>query len=166
MDREASWATVHRVAGSDTTKVTQHTCTQEIRNIVTVFWFTMKQECFKLFFFKRKIITWHLPFVHYPSGNTSVVLCCAQSLSCVQLFTTPWMQPIRLLCPWGFSRQGYGSGLPCPARGDLPNPGIEPRSPTSQPDSLLSEPPGKLLSNLSYYSSNNQNFFVYFIFFP
>ena len=26
--------------------------------------------------------------------------------------------------------------------GDLPNPGIEPRSPTLQADSLLSEPPG------------------------
>ena len=35
-------------------------------------------------------------------------------------------------------------GLPCPPPGDLPNPGIEPRSPTLQMDSLLSEPPGKL----------------------
>ena len=33
-------------------------------------------------------------------------------------------------------------GLPCPPPGDLPNPGIEPRSPALQ-DSLLSEPPGK-----------------------
>ena len=32
---------------------------------------------------------------------------------------------------------------PVPSPGDLPNPGIEPRSPTSQVDSLLSEPPGK-----------------------
>ena len=52
-------------------------------------------------------------------------------------------QAARLLCPWGFSRQGYWSGLPCPPPGDLPNPGIEPRSPTLQADSLLSEPPGK-----------------------
>ena len=29
----------------------------------------------------------------------------------------------------GFSRQEYGSGLPFPSPGDLPNPGIEPRSP-------------------------------------
>ena len=34
------------------------------------------------------------------------------------------------------------SGLPFPSPGDLPNPGIEPRSPTMQADSLLSEPQG------------------------
>jgi len=49
----------------------------------------------------------------------------------------------RLLCPWGFSSQEYWSGLPCPPPGDLPYPGIEPRSPTFQVDSLLSEPPRK-----------------------
>ena len=49
----------------------------------------------------------------------------------------------RLLCPWGFSRQEYWSGLPCPPPGDLPNPGIEPRSPTLQADSLPPEPSGK-----------------------
>ena len=43
----------------------------------------------------------------------------------------------------GFSRQEYWSALPFPSPGDLPNPGIEPRSPTLQVDSLLSEPPGK-----------------------
>ena len=35
------------------------------------------------------------------------------------------------------------SGWPFPSPGDLPNLGIEPRSPASQADSLLSEPPGK-----------------------
>ena len=34
--------------------------------------------------------------------------------------------PARLLCPWGVSRQEYGSGLPFPSPGDLPDPGIEP----------------------------------------
>ena len=38
----------------------------------------------------------------------------------------------------------YWSGLPCSSAGNLPNPGIEPRSPTLQADCLLSEPPGKL----------------------
>ena len=33
--------------------------------------------------------------------------------------------------------------MPCPTPGDLPKPWIEPRSPTSQADSLPSEPPGK-----------------------
>ena len=51
--------------------------------------------------------------------------------------------PARLLCPWRFSRQEYWSGLLCPPPGDLPNPGIEPRSPALWADSLHSEPPGK-----------------------
>ena len=53
------------------------------------------------------------------------------------------LQPARLLRPWGFSRQEYWSRLPCPPPGNLPNLGIEPRSPTLQADSLPSEPPGK-----------------------
>ena len=51
--------------------------------------------------------------------------------------------PIRLLCPWRFSRQEYWSGLPCPPPGDLPNAGIEPGFHTLQADSLPDEPPGK-----------------------
>ena len=53
------------------------------------------------------------------------------------------LQPARLLCPWGFSRQEYWSGLPCPPPADVPNPGIQPRSPVLQVDSVLSEPPAK-----------------------
>ena len=43
----------------------------------------------------------------------------------------------------GFSRKEYWSGLPCPSPGDLPHPGIEPRSPALQANSLWSESPGK-----------------------
>ena len=43
----------------------------------------------------------------------------------------------------GFSRQEYWSGLPFPSPGDLPDPGIERRSPALQADALTSEPPGK-----------------------
>ena len=43
----------------------------------------------------------------------------------------------------GFSRQEYWSGYPLPSPGGLPDPGIEPRSPALQVESLLSEPPGK-----------------------
>jgi len=43
-----------------------------------------------------------------------------------------------------FSRQEYWSGLPCPPPGDLPNPGIESRSPALQVDSLPTEPPNEL----------------------
>ena len=42
-----------------------------------------------------------------------------------------------------FSRPEYWSGWPFPSSGDLPSPGIEPRSPTSQADSLPAEPQGK-----------------------
>ena len=35
-----------------------------------------------------------------------------------------------------FSRSEYWSGYPFPSPGDLPNPGIEPRSPALQADSL------------------------------
>ena len=42
----------------------------------------------------------------------------------------------------GFFRQKYWSGLPCPPPGDLPNPGMEHRSPALQADSLPSEPQG------------------------
>ena len=42
------------------------------------------------------------------------------------------LQPARLLCPWGFSRQEYWSRLPCPLPGDLPKPGMKPRSPALQ----------------------------------
>ena len=43
----------------------------------------------------------------------------------------------------GFSRQEYWSGLPFPSPGDLPDPGIKPRSPALQADALTSEPPEK-----------------------
>ena len=56
-----------------------------------------------------------------------------KSLSRVQLFATAWNSP----------GQNTGVGLPCPPPGNLPNPGIEPRSPTLQADSLPSEPPGR-----------------------
>ena len=73
------------------------------------------------------------------------LMCCAVlSHSVMSNSLRPHeLQPARLLCPWGFSRQEYWSGLPCPPPGDRPNPGIEPRFPTLQVDSLPSEPPGK-----------------------
>ena len=46
----------------------------------------------------------------------------------------------------GFSRQEYWRGLPFPHPDDLPNPGIKPRSPALQTDSLSSEPPRKPLA--------------------
>ena len=66
-----------------------------------------------------------------------------KSLSCVRLFATPWTVAYQAPPSMGFSRQEYWSGLPFPSPGDLPDPGIEPRSPTFQADALTSEPPGK-----------------------
>ena len=64
-------------------------------------------------------------------------MCIIYSLSSVQLFLWPHgPYPARLLYPWGFLRQEYWSGLPFPSPGELPNPGIKPRSPASQTDSL------------------------------
>ena len=45
----------------------------------------------------------------------------------------------------GFSRQEYWSGLPFPSPGDIPDPGIKPRSPALEADALTSEPPEKPL---------------------
>ena len=45
--------------------------------------------------------------------------------------------------PWNSPGKGYWSGLPSPAPGDFPDPGITPRSPALQADSLPSEPPEK-----------------------
>ena len=61
-----------------------------------------------------------------------------KSFSRVQVFVTPWtIQSME------FSRPEYWSGEPFPSTGDLPNPGIEPRSPALQADSLPAEPQGK-----------------------
>ena len=61
-------------------------------------------------------------------------------LSCVQLSAIPWTVVYQASLSMGFSRQEYWSGLPFPSPGDLPDPGIEPRSPALQADALPSEP--------------------------
>ena len=66
-----------------------------------------------------------------------------KSLSHVSLFATLWTAAHQAPLSMGFSRQEYWSGLPFPSPGDLPNPGIKPRSPALQADTLTSEPPGK-----------------------
>ena len=66
-----------------------------------------------------------------------------ESFSRVQLFATPWTVAHQASQSMGFSRQEYWSGLPFPSPGDLPDPGVEPRSPALRADTLPSEPPGK-----------------------
>ena len=58
-------------------------------------------------------------------------------LSHVRLFATPQTVAYQASLSMGFSRQEYWRGLPFPSPGDLPSPGIEPRSPTLQADTTL-----------------------------
>ena len=62
---------------------------------------------------------------------------------------TPWTVADQAPLSMEFSRQEYWSGLLFPSPGDLPYPGIEPRSPTLQADPLISEPPGRPRTELS-----------------
>ena len=51
---------------------------------------------------------------------------------------TPWTVAYKAPLSMGFPRQEYWSGLPFPSPGNLPDPGIKPRSPAFQVDSSLS----------------------------
>ena len=82
-----------------------------------------------------------------------------KSLSCVRLFATPWTVAYQAPPSMGFSRQEYWSGLPFPSSGDLPNPGIEPRFPALEADTLTSEPPG-----IRYHQKKSYNLSSLFIF--
>ena len=99
----------------------------------------------------------HIPSSHTPCVRVCVCVCAhtwahtrTLSHSVMSDSLLPHgLQPARLPCPWGFSRQEYCSGLPCPPPGDLANPGIKPRSPTLQVDSI---PPGKLKTGVGSLS--------------
>ena len=54
----------------------------------------------------------------------------------VELCAVPRTVAHQVSLSMGFSRQEYWSGLPSSPPGALPNPGIEPRSPALQADSL------------------------------
>ena len=75
-------------------------------------------------------------------------------LSRVRLFATPWSVAYQAPLSMEFSRQECWSGLPFPSPGDLPDPGIKPRSPVFQADALSSEPPGKPINAQIYNDSH------------
>ena len=79
------------------------------------------------------------------SHKTNVCLFVAQL--CLTLCSPMKHSPQAPLF-MGFSRQECWSGLPFPSPGDLPNPEIEPGSPTLQADSLLSELSGTYMQNI------------------
>ena len=99
---------------------------------------------FEAFFSSYGILVWKvfLWFLFVWPFSSLKVKMKVKSLSCVQLFSTLWTVAYHFPLSMGFSRQEYWSGLPCPSLGDLPDPGIKPRSPTLQAHSLPSEPPG------------------------
>ena len=66
-------------------------------------------------------------------------------------------QSCPTLQPMNSPGQNTGVGSLSPSPGDLPNPGVKPRSPALQMDSLPSEPPGKTNSSKKYL-------FCYFFF--
>ena len=93
-------------------------------NSIVWFWGSIMLLCARNMLIKAAVL-----FTY--SWITVSVLNCAV-LSCSIVYDSLWphgLWPTRPLCPWGFSRQEYWSGLLCPPPGDLPNPGIEPTSP-------------------------------------
>ena len=74
-------------------------------------------------------------------------------LSGVLFFETPWTVARQAPLPMEFSREEYWSGLPFPAAGDLPDPGIQPASllsPALASGFFTTAPPGKPLLLLSH----------------
>ena len=88
-------------------------------------------------------------------------MCVCELLSSVQFFVSPWTVACQAPLSMEFSKQEYWSGLPFPAPGDLPHPGIKPRSPALQADSLPSEPPGKPQTVYSTTKTNTISFYCF-----
>ena len=79
------------------------------------------------------------PMVKNPVSSAGVL----SHFSHVQLFATPWTVARQAPLSVGFSKQAYWSAEPFPSSGNVLDPGIKPRFPALQADSLLSKPPGK-----------------------
>ena len=62
-----------------------------------------------------------------------------------RLLVTPWTVAHQAPLSMEFSRPEHWNGLPCPSPRDLPNPGIDLRSPALLAESLPTEPPEKTL---------------------
>ena len=74
-----------------------------------------------------------------PKGRQNESVGGGLVAKCCLTLATPWTVACQAPLSTGFSRQEYWSGLPFPSPGDLPDPGIEARSPSLQTDSLLTE---------------------------
>ena len=76
-------------------------------------------------------------------SKSQLLLLLPGHFSHVRLCATPQTAAHQAPPSLGFSRQEQCNGQPFPSPGDLPNPGIKPRSPALQVTSLPFEPPGK-----------------------
>ena len=141
------WAKILQASGPENQKKKKKKTTRKTnkpwngRNIVTNSIKTLKMVCIRK---KKKIPT---AGRHFLGQNSSPFALSpwseVKSLSRVRLFATPWTIAYQAPLSVGFSRQEYWSGLPFPSPGDLPYPGIKPRSPALWADALSSKPPGK-----------------------
>ena len=75
------------------------------------------------------------------SVSRSVISWVTKKVQNVQFLPTPWIIACQAPLSMETSRLEYGSGLPCPPPGDLPNPGVKPGSPALQADSRPAELP-------------------------
>ena len=130
-------------------------------SITSLFVFTflwslpVTMESFQVWWFHHMCLRFYLKPSRVAFGTQGRLLISnreCQSLSRVWLFVTPWTAACQVSLSMGFSRQEYCRGLSFSSPGNLSNPEIEPGSPTSQADSLPSEPPGKpiTLINMSW----------------
>ena len=125
-----------------------------------VFIFMIKERNFFFLQVTRIILDDRTPslrgYIWEKWGMWPIIALGTQKVS-VRRSVVPWVSPN----PWtvahqaplsmGFSRQGCWSGLPSTSSGDLPAPGIKPRSPALEVNSLLSDPSGKLKTRINFY---------------
>ena len=93
------------------------------------------------------ILAWRIPWSEKP-GRLTVheVTRVGHDWATELSWTVAPQAPLSM----GFSRKEYWSGLPFPSLGDLSDPGIEPRSPALQADSLPTELQGKPQDNITF----------------
>ena len=89
-------------------------------------WFPRKKEQIHVYVWLNHFVV-HFITILLISYVCYVLCLAAQSFLTLQ---PHGLQLARVLCPWGFSWEVCWSRLPCPLPGDLPNPAIEPKSPT------------------------------------
>ena len=117
---------------------------QKLRYLIEAFfdWYTLTPERRKKILLLLKPETCFISSLTLPPRSIIFVHMLIVHKESCPTFQPHGLLPARLLCPWN-SPGKKTSGLPCLPPGDLPDPGIEPRSSAVWADSLLSEPPGE-----------------------